>query len=119
MKPTKTYNSVLEMTEDLGPKKLHKELKKLIDQRQKYIIWELISPYDGYAQYHLNTWLGVVEKVKSLVPKRHMNLFHKWEKGKIPKIEVRGTRFGGSSELELQLFVTSDCLNAPLNDNEK
>ena len=86
MKPTKNYPNVLSMVRDLGSKKEYQELKKIIDERQKYIVWELISPYDGYAQYHFNTWLAAVEKIKSLVPKRHMNLFHKWERGKIHEI---------------------------------
>ena len=77
----------------------------------KYIVWELISPYDGYGTTEHATWDEACAQVKRIVdesPRCKRNggsiLYKNWLAGKIDIIETG----------EVYLFVTSARLTGPL-----
>jgi hypothetical protein len=68
----------------------------------KYIVWDLISPCDGYGTTECDTWEQVCEVMKrSCTPDE----YKKWAKGKTPKVEVPGHK---------EIFVTTTPLTVPI-----
>lgn len=73
----------------------------------KYIVWELISAYDGYFTTEVNTWedaLKVVEKTLSHYPHKYEKFLKALKKG--DKFDIGGDR---------HIFITTVCLTGPVN----
>lgn len=75
----------------------------------KYIVWDLISDYDGYSETKCATWDEAVACVREACGKnkKAKALFDKWLAGKIDEIRVMGKGFGGRQATEICVFVTS------------
>jgi hypothetical protein len=81
----------------------------------KYIVWDLISDYDGFWQTECATWEEAVACVRAACKenKKALAQFKKWQEGKIAEIRVMGKGFGKSEATEVNVFVTSKKLTEP------
>ena len=81
-----------------------------------YIVWDLISDYDGLWETKCATWEESVAKVRECcgTNKKARALFDKWVAGKISEIRVMGKAFGGGEATEVLIFVTTDKLTGPV-----
>lgn len=82
----------------------------------KYIVWNLISPYDGYGTVECADWDEVCKTVKKelenhflTVPKAAELMYKKWNDGHTPKITAVG----------LEIFVTTEPLINPVVDHRE
>lgn len=86
----------------------------------KYLVWELISPYDGYHTTECATWEEARQCVtavmtapgvrRSAEAKRQYN---EWLAGKRDKIYVIVGK-GHSQTVDIEMFITSTPLTEPL-----
>lgn len=77
----------------------------------KYLVWELISPYDGYHTTECATWEEAAACVKAVVDQHRrsiktQNQYKKWLAGKVAKVEVDNPL--------IEVFITSTPLTEPL-----
>lgn len=96
------------------------DINKLKTMTATYIVWELISPYDGYSTTECATWEEACACIKAVMEapgvrrsaeaKRQYN---DWKSGKIDKIYVI-TGKGMSKTVDLEIFITSTPLTGPL-----
>lgn len=87
----------------------------------RYIVWELISPYDGYATTECATWEEACACVKAVMSTPHArrnqqakNQYNKWLEGKLGKIQVMSGK-GRTLTTDIEVFVTSTPLTGPLS----
>lgn len=87
----------------------------------KYIVWELISPYDGYGTNEYATWEEARKRVMEVMTASHMRYTPKarkqykdWLAGKIGKIYVSSGE-GQQQSVEVEIFITSTPLTGPLS----
>jgi hypothetical protein len=67
----------------------------------KYIVWELISPWDGYETQDADSWEDALEKVR----KNHGDKA-------VADISETGIYNSTSSYISLEVFITSERLKA-------
>lgn len=81
----------------------------------KYIVWDLISDYDGYNETKCATWEEAVACVRDACShnKRAKAQFEKWLAGNIDEIKVMDKETGGRQSTSVRVFVTSEKLNGP------
>jgi hypothetical protein len=73
----------------------------------KYIVWDLISPHDGYGTTDCASWDDVlicIEKEIALRGKQAVTLHKNWLAGK--SIGIAGK--------DIEIFVTSEVINKPI-----
>lgn len=86
----------------------------------KYILWDLISPYDGYSETEFDEWDKVVDAVHSCLIRRFgkkgETFFNSWRSGKTPKIIHLGKRRAGAqfSDDDVEIFVTTAPICGPV-----
>lgn len=69
----------------------------------KYIVWDLITPYDGYDQVECHTW----DEVCAVMRERTKSYeYDKWVAGKIQKVETKTK----------QIFVTTEPITQPIDE---
>ena len=80
----------------------------------KYILWDLISPYDGYQETEFETWdeaeaafkARLDQYSKNLLPGKADLLFAKWKSGEMTKIDNRSF---------FEIFITTVPLNKAIS----
>lgn len=76
----------------------------------KYIVWDLISPYDGFDRTTCDTW----EDVQKIIQARCFELkieknYDRWSSGKISIVTKTGDH-------NVYLFVTTEPITLPITD---
>lgn len=86
----------------------------------KYIVWDLISPHDGYGITECATWNEAAACVKARVEqpgcRRNQEVktqYKQWLAGEINKIYVLSGR-GRSQSVDIEIFITSEPLTAAI-----
>lgn len=77
----------------------------------KYIVWELISAYDGFIEHNVASWQAATDKVEEILKpasKKGEPYFADWVAGVMPRVQV--WEEGGRRELVLDVFVTTEPL---------
>jgi len=80
-----------------------------------YIVWNLISDYDGYHETECATWEEAVACVRDACSynKKAKAQFQKWLDGKIDEIKVMDKETGGRQSTTVRVFVTTKKLSGP------
>ena len=86
----------------------------------RYIVWELISPFDGYGTTECATWEEAVACVTAVMTapgcrrsQEARTQYKQWLAGKIPKIQTFSGR-GRNMTVDIEMFITSTPLTEPL-----